>query len=134
MKRRSAVIREFIERVLNQGDIEATTNYFWPDVVEEVPLPGQGPGLAGLKEVLRGLRTSFPDLKWVVEEQIEEGDTVVTRFTWTGTHQGPFLGISPKGRFVSVWGMVIDHFRGEKVASTRIIMDSLGLVTQLREA
>lgn len=134
MKRRSAVIREFIERVLNQGDIEATTNYFWPDVVEEVPLPGQGPGLAGLKEVLRGLRTSFPDLKWVVEEQIEEGDTVVTRFTWTGTHQGPFLGISPTGRFVSVWGMVIDHFRGEKVASTRIIMDSLGLVTQLREA
>ncbi|MBN9693217.1 MAG: ester cyclase [Verrucomicrobia bacterium] len=134
MKRRSAVIREFIERVLNQGDIEATTNYFWPDVVEEVPLPGQGPGLAGLKEVLRGLRTSFPDLKWVVEEQIEEGDTVVTRFTWTGTHKGPFLGISPTGRFVSVWGMVIDHFRGEKVASTRIIMDSLGLVTQLREA
>lgn len=134
MKRRSAIIREFIERVLNQGDIEATTNYFWPDVVEEVPLPGQGPGLDGLKEVLRGLRVSFPDLKWIVEEQIEEGDKVVTRFTWTGTHQGPFLGISPTGRFVTVWGVVIDHFQGEKVESTRIIMDSLGLLTQLRGA
>lgn len=132
MKRRSTIIREFIERVLNQGDIEATANYFWPDVVEEVPLPGQGPGLDGLKEVLRGLRVAFPDLRWVVEEQIEEGDKVVTRFTWTGTHQGPFLGISPTGRFVTVWGMVIDHFRGEKVESTRIIMDSLGLISQLR--
>jgi predicted ester cyclase len=80
------------------------------------------------------MRASFPDLKWVVEEQIEEGDKVVTRFTWTGTHQAPFLGMSPTGRHVTVWGVVIDHFRGEKVESTRIIMDTLGLMAQLRGA
>lgn len=62
-------------------------------VWEQVPFPGQGPGLEGLKEVLRGMRAGFPDLHFSVEEQIAEGDKVLTRFEWTGTHRGEFLGV-----------------------------------------
>jgi hypothetical protein len=40
-----ARIREFIDRVLTAGEINATGDYFHSDVVEEMPLPGQGPGL-----------------------------------------------------------------------------------------
>ncbi|MBX3741802.1 MAG: ester cyclase [Akkermansiaceae bacterium] len=131
MKNKSATVRRFIERVLSGGDIEATDEYFWDDMLEEVPFPGQGPGVDGLKEVLKGMRGGFPDMNWIVEEQIEDGDKVVTRFTWTGTHQGTFLGIPATGRSVTVWGMVIDLFEGEKIKSTRIIMDILGLMAQL---
>lgn len=131
MKNKSAIVRQFIERVLNRGDIEATGDYFFEDMVEEVPLPGQGPGLAGLKDVLRGLRASFPDMKWTIEEQIESGDKVVSRFVWSGTHQAAFLGVPATGRPVSVWGIVIDQFVDEKIKSTRIIMDALGLMAQL---
>lgn len=131
MKNKSEIVRQFIERVLNGGDMDATGEYFHPDMVEEVPFPGQGPGVDGLKDVLRGMRASFPDMKWVVEEQIESGDKVMSRFTWTGTHREPFLGVPATGRSVTVWGMVIDQFEGQKIKSTRILMDALGLMAQL---
>nr|QIQ10822.1 hypothetical protein GLBDPPGF_00028 [uncultured bacterium] len=126
-----ARVREFIARVLTGGDIEATGEYFEVDMVEEVPLPGQGPGLDGLKETLTRLRTAFPDSRWTVEEQVAEGDKVVSRFVWTGTHEGEFLGIPPTRRPIDVWGTVIDRFSGDKIVSTRILMDTLGLMTQL---
>ena len=131
MKTKSQLIEEFIETALNHGDIEGTGRYFHEDVVEEVPMPGQGPGLKGLKDVLAGMRSAFPDMRWIVEEQIEAGDKVVSRFTWSGTHRAVFLGIPPTGRQVKVWGMVIDRFVGEKVKSTRIIMDGVGMLVQL---
>jgi steroid delta-isomerase-like uncharacterized protein len=131
MKTKSTIVRQFIEKVLNGGDIEATGEYFWEDMVEEVPFPGQGPGLHGLKDVLTGMRAAFPDMKWTVEEQVESADKVVSRFSWSGTHRATFLGVPATGRSVTVWGMVIDQFNGEKIKSTRIIMDALGLMAQL---
>lgn len=131
MKSKSQIVTEFLDNVLSEGRIEDTGKYFHEDVVEEVPLPGQGPGLNGLMDALRGLRQAFPDMNWSVEEQVEEGDKVVTRFVWTGTHQGEIFGVPSTGREVTVWGIVIDNFEGEKVKRTRIIMDSLGLMAQL---
>ncbi len=131
MENNSSIVREFIEEVLNKGNIEESGRYFGEDMVEQVPLPGQGPGLAGLKDVLRGMRAAFPDMHWTIEEQIAEGDKVVTRFEWTGTHQDVFLGVPATGRPVKVWGMVIDRLEGGKIRDTRIIMDALGLMMQL---
>ena len=131
MQDNSAAVRAFLEVVLTKGDIESSGQFFWDDVVEQVPLPGQGPGLAGLKDVLHGMRTAFPDMRWSAEEQIAEGDKVVTRFEWTGTHQAEFFGVPATGRSVKVWGIVIDRFAGGKIKETRIIMDTLGLLMQL---
>ncbi len=131
MKAHAKLVRQFIKEVLNEGDIEATGKYFHEDVVELVPLPGQGPGLSGLKKVLGGLRSAFRGMNWLIEEQIEEGDKVVTRFVWSGEHQGEFFGIPATGRNVSVWGVVIDRFVEGKIKETRIIMDGLGLMAQL---
>ncbi len=131
MKSKSQIVSDFLDEVLSNGNIEATGKYFHEDVVEQVPLPGQGPGLDGLMDALRGLRVAFPDMHWNVEEQIEEGDRVVTRFVWTGTHRGEIFGVPATGRSVTVWGVVIDRFVGDKVKETRIIMDSMGLMAQL---
>jgi steroid delta-isomerase-like uncharacterized protein len=127
----NAVVRTFLDLVLTKGEIESSGRFFWEDMVEHVPLPGQGPGLAGLKDVLRGMRTAFPDMHWSVEEQIAEGDKVVTRFEWTGTHRAEFFGVPATGRSVKVWGVAIDRFVGGKIKDTRIIMDALGLMMQL---
>ena len=131
MNNNANLVRQFIESVLNAGDIEATGKYFHEDVVELVPFPGQEPGLGGLKKVLRGLRVAFPDMHWAVEEQIQEGEKVVSRFVWSGTHQTEFFGVPATGRRVSVWGMVIDRFVEGKIKDTRLIMDALGLMAQL---
>lgn len=131
MQNNSNIVRRFLTEVLNQGKIDSAGEFFWEDMVEQVPFPGQGPGLGGLKDVLRGMRAAFPDMHWTVEEQIAEGDKVVTRFEWTGTHRGEFLGVPATGRPVKVWGMVIDRMEAEKIRDTRIIMDTIGLMMQL---
>lgn len=126
-----ALIRQFIDAALSGTDIDATSKYFHDDVVEDVPFPGQGPGVDGIKSVLRQMRQAFPDMHWTIEEQVNEGSTVVTRFTWTGTHRDTFLGVPATGRPVRVWGVVIDTFEGTKIKSTRLIMDTLGMMIQL---
>jgi steroid delta-isomerase-like uncharacterized protein len=131
MESNSAIVRRFIEETINQGQIDSAAQFAWEDVVEQVPFPGQGPGLEGLKNVLRGMRAGFPDLHFSVEEQIAEDDKVVTRFEWTGTHQGEFLGVPASGRSVKVWGIVIDRLQSARIKDTRIIMDTLGLMMQL---
>jgi steroid delta-isomerase-like uncharacterized protein len=127
----ATIIRQFIDQVLNTGDIDQAGRFFWDDMVEQVPFPGQGPGLRGLQDVLRGMKSAFPDIHWTIEEQMSDGDRVMSRFVWTGTHRGPFLGMAPTGRHVSVWGVVIDHLVDGKIKHTRIIMDTLGLMMQM---
>ena len=131
MRDNAAIVRQFIDETLNQGDIEGSARFVWEDVVEQVPFPGQGPGLQGLKDVVRGMRVAFPDMHWFVEEQLTDGDRVVTRFEWTGTHRGLFLGVPGTGRPVKVWGVVIDRFLDGRIKDTRILMDTLGIMIQL---
>jgi steroid delta-isomerase-like uncharacterized protein len=126
-----AIVSSFIEEGINQGHIDSIAKYVCEDVVEQVPFPGQGPGIEGLKDVLRGMRTAFPDLHFAVEEQIAEGDKVLTRFEWTGTQLGEFLGVPATGRPVKVWGMVLDRLVEGRIKDTRIIMDIFGLMMQL---
>jgi predicted ester cyclase len=127
----ATIVRGFVDEVITNGNIEAAAKYVWEDVVEQVPLPGQGPGLNGLKGMIRAMRTGFPDIVFSIHEQIAEGDKVVSRFEWAGTHEGEFLGIPPTGRPVRVWGMVIDRLKDDRIKDTRIIMDTLGMMTQL---
>ena len=90
-------------------------------------LPGQGPGLEKISVACSG----FPDIVFSMQEQIAEDDKVASRFEWTGTHQGEFLGIPATGRPVRVWGIVIDRLLDGRIKDTRIIMDTLGMMGQL---
>jgi steroid delta-isomerase-like uncharacterized protein len=125
------VIGKFIEEVINQNGLDRADDLVVEDFVELDPLPGQRQGREGLKEVLGMMRAAFPDIHWVVEEMVAEGDTVVTRFTWTGTHHGAFLGVPATGKSISVKGVVIDQLAGRKMSRSRILMDSLGMMQQL---
>jgi steroid delta-isomerase-like uncharacterized protein len=127
----AAVVRRFATEVITQGQMDLAAQFVSEDVVEQVPFPGQGPGLEGLKDTLRGMRAAFPDLNFSIEEQVSEGDKVASRFEWTGTHHGEFLGVPATGRQVRVWGIVIDRLEEGRIKETRIIMDIVGLMAQL---
>ena len=131
MQDNATIVRRFADEVITQGQIDRTAEFVWEDVVEQVPFPGQGPGVEGLKDVLRGMRNAFPDLVFATEEQVAQGDKVASRFEWTGTHQGEFLGVPATGRKVRVWGIVIDRLVDGRIKDTRIIMDIFGLMMQL---
>ena len=125
------VVQRFLEEVINEGRLEQADEIVAEDFVELDPLPGQRQGREGLKEVIGMLRAAFPDMHWVVEEMIAEGEKVVTRFTWTGTQQGTFLGIPATGRNVVVKGVVIDRIVGGMMTDSRILMDTMGMMQQL---
>jgi|SRR6202042_182556 steroid delta-isomerase-like uncharacterized protein len=125
------VIARFLEEVINQGRLEQADELVAADFVELDPLPGQRQGREGLKEVIGMLRGAFPDMHWVVDETVASGDKVVTRFTWTGTHRGTFLGIPATGRGVNAKGVVIDRLEAGKMADSRILMDNFTMMQQL---
>ena len=121
----------FIEEVINKKNLDAADDLVAEHFIEHLPFPGQGPGREGLKFAINAMLTGFPDMNWTVQEQIAEGETVVTRFAWTGTHDGTFMGIPPTNKKVEVWGVVIDVVRDGLFAESRIIMDTVGLLQQL---
>ena len=125
------VVDRFIEEVINQGRLEVADEIVAEDFIELDPLPGQRQGREGLKEVIGMMRTAFPDIHWVAEESICSGEKVVTRFTWTGSHRGPFMGIPATGKSVAVKGVVIDLLAEGRMKESRILMDSLGMLQQL---
>ena len=127
------VINRFIDEVLNKKNLAAMDEIVAEDFIEHVPFPGQGPGRAGLRDAISALANAFPDMMWTVDEQISEGDKVVTRFTLTGTHQGDFAGVPATGKSIIVWGVVIDVVRDGLFAESRIILDFPTLMRQLTE-
>ncbi len=125
------VVNRFVEEVINQGRLEQADQLVVADFVELDPLPGQQPGREGLKEVIAQMRAAFPDIHWVLDEMVTEGEKVVSRFTWSGTHRGTFLGIPATGRSISVKGVVIDRVVAGKMVDSRILMDGLSMMQQL---
>ena len=62
---------------------------------------------------------------------LAESDKAFTRFTCSGTHKGAFLGVPATGRRTTVKGMVIDRLVAGKMADSRILMDTQGMMQQL---
>ncbi|HYK37142.1 ester cyclase [Alloacidobacterium sp.] len=125
------VVSLFVEEVINQGRLERANDLVAEDFVELDPLPGQRQGREGLKEIIGAIRTAFPDIHWMLDEMIAEDNKVASRFTWTGTHRGSFLGIPPTNRNIVVKGVVIDRLEAGKMADSRILMDTMSMMQQL---
>jgi steroid delta-isomerase-like uncharacterized protein len=124
-----ATIREFFELVWNQGDEAAIDRFIAEDAAGNDP--DFGMGREGFKRQWRQWQAAFPDLHFAIEEMVAEGDTVVARWTLTGTHQGPFLGLAPTGRTIRVRGMSLDHLENGVLVSGFDGWDNLGLRQQL---
>ena len=121
----------FVEQTINQKNLAIIDELVDEDFIEHIPFPGQGPGREGLKFAIGALLTAFPDMHWTIEEQVAEDETVVSRFSWTGTHCGEFMGIPATEKSVESWGVVIDVVRDGKFSESRILMDSLGMLQQI---
>ena len=125
------VITRFVEEVINQGQLERADDLVAVDFVELDPLPGQQQGREGLKQVIGAFRTAFPDIHWVIEEMVGEGEKVFSRFTWDGTHRGEFFGVPATGKQIKVKGTVVDRVVAGRMAESRILMDGLSMMRQL---
>lgn len=101
-----------------------------PITLKESP-PGLPPGPEGLKQVASGYFTAFPDLRITVEDQIAEGDKVVTRWTSGGINTGSLFGMPATHKAATITGITITRVVGGKVVETWTNFDNLGLLQQL---
>jgi steroid delta-isomerase-like uncharacterized protein len=126
-----ALLRRFVEEIVNQGNITVAPELIAEDFVELDPFPGQAPGRAGLIESIERLRTAFPDLIWNLDEMVAEEEKVASSHTWSGTHLGEFLGIAPTGKRVRMTCMIFDTYENGKLKTSRLVMNVLSLFQQL---
>src|SRR5690242_161518 len=127
-----SLAQRFADEIINDRDLDgALTELVVEDFVEQKPLPGQGPGRDGLRDVLAGMFAAFPDLRWTFLDAIAEDDRVMTLNRWTGTHRGEFMGIPATGRSVTVEAWTLDRYRDGRLVESRIIMDVAAMLGQL---
>ncbi len=109
-----AVVRRFVEQVQDQHRLELVDELFDPKYIDHAT-PGGRPPAAGTDPVdsfklfFSAMLRAFPDLRVTIEDQIAEGDKVVTRKMFRGMHSGDFMGVPPSGRRLEL--EVIDIFR-----------------------
>ena len=72
-------------------------------------------GIEGLTQYVSMIRGAFPDLRVILEEEIAEGDKVVTRWTGQGTHHGELMGVAPTGNRVTIPGITIHRIEDGKI-------------------
>jgi steroid delta-isomerase-like uncharacterized protein len=127
-----ALARRVLEEMFNKGNLDLADEVFAPDYVDHDPaMPEDIRGPEGFKEYVSIFRTAFPDLHIEIEDQVAEGDKVVTRWTGTGTHEGDLMGIAPTGNKVTLPGMEIVRISGGKLAEGWEGYDSMVLMEQL---
>ena len=105
---------------------------FAPDFIEREQLPPGIPnGREGVKVLTTMLRSAFPDFKATIDDILAEGDKVVIRMTWSGTHKGEFMGVPATGKRVSFGVIDIIRTTNGKLVEHWGQMDSMSLMQQL---
>jgi steroid delta-isomerase-like uncharacterized protein len=124
--------RRVAEEIFNGGNLNLADELYAHDYVLHDPALAEDlHGPEGLKQYAAMNLGAFPDVSVSVEEQIAEGDMVVTRWTATGTHTGELMGILPTGRRIEISGITINRFSGGRIAEDWYQSDDLGMMQQL---
>jgi steroid delta-isomerase-like uncharacterized protein len=125
-----ALARQQHEEWNSKGYVNAV-EMFSPNFVAHLPGSPGPMNLEGYKQYTASFDTGFPDTKHTILDQIAEGDKVVTRLTWHGTHTGNFQGIPPTGLQATMTGTNILRFENGKIVEFWGEFDALGLLQQL---
>jgi len=119
------------EEIWNQGALEVADEVFAPDAVLHGLAAGDLAGPAAFKQVVGAYRAAIPDIHWAVDDQIAEGDMVISRLTGTGTHQGALMGIPATGLKVTVTSIAIVRIADGRIQESWNSWDQMGLLQQL---
>jgi steroid delta-isomerase-like uncharacterized protein len=126
-----ALNRRFNEEVINEQNLGTIDELVAEDIVDHIPLPGQGPGRGGIAQALGLFYGAFPDLRIEVVEELAEGDVVAQVVRLTGTHRGEFMGMPATGKVISVLGSDFIRVRGGRMVEHWGFIDQGALMQQL---
>jgi predicted ester cyclase len=134
---RKSRLRRFLREVWDEGRAEAADAYVAPSyaVAHDPgdPWDGRTLDLDGFKDRVRRSRAPCPDQAFLIEQLVEDGDTVVATWRWTATHLGEIAGFPPTGKTLTMSGATAYRFDdADRLISHWQIVDRLGLFQQLQ--
>lgn len=124
------LVRRLATDVWNEGRTGELDDLLAPDFVGR----GFGPeelDREGYEAFVRDHGEMFPDLEFVLEDVLAEGNRVAVRWTRTGTHEKPVMGVEPTGNRVSVSGMTLYRISGDAIAEAWNVRDTAAMLKQL---
>ena len=130
MEQNKALVRRFVEEVQCQHNLAALDELFSPDFVDHSGMTDP-PTLEGSRQFFSMMFAAFPDMRFVIRQQIAEGDKVLTHKTLQATQLGPFMGIPATGKAVAVDVMDIFTVAGGKITEHWTVGDMLRMMQQL---
>jgi steroid delta-isomerase-like uncharacterized protein len=129
-----SLVRRYYD-AFSTGGLDLLDEVVADDFVDHDPMPGQPPGLVGIKLAVDSFRAAFPDGEMVVDALIAEGDRVVARVTMSGTHRGEYAGMPGTGKAVRAEGIEIFRLADGKLAEgwSRFVLP-LAMIEQHEES
>jgi steroid delta-isomerase-like uncharacterized protein len=129
---KALVRREFEEMFSKGGDLDTAGEYYAPNYVLHEPTSGEVRGREAARQFAAAYREAFPDLQTEIEDQVAEGDKVVSRFSGRGTHLGETEDFGPAtGNPIEITGITIDRVADGKIVEEWTNFDALGLLQQI---
>jgi steroid delta-isomerase-like uncharacterized protein len=129
-----ALVRREIGELFNRtGDLDVAEEVYAPDFVgHDSTLPEDLHGVEAAKQFAASFRSAFPDLTCTIEDQIAEGDKVVSRWSASGTHEGETEELGPPtGNRMEITGISIERISEGKVVESWDNYDAMGMKQQL---
>lgn len=126
------LIRKWIDEGWNKGNAAIIDEVYATNFVQHdpgSPLPVNS--AETFKLYFGGYQQALPDLRFTIDDLVAEGDKVLWRFTATGTHGGPLMGIPATGKQAAVTGMALFRIADNRIAEAWINFDALGLLQQI---
>ena len=130
-----AVVRQMVEQGMGGGDPAAIGAAYAPDfvyhnpVMDEMAALPRGPD--GMVALIGATRSAFPDLRYTIEAQVADEESVAVFYAWTGTQQGPLAGIPPTGTSVHATGAIFCRLRDGRIVEQWDVDDRLSVMQQL---
>lgn len=128
---RKRTVSRWVLQMWGGGNLGLVDQLASSEYVYRAPGMEEVRGASALKELVTSYRTAFPDLSNTIEDQVAEGDKVVTRGTTRGTHKAPLGNIPASGKRVAILWVLISRFDGERITEEWEFYDALGLMQQI---
>lgn len=126
LEENKSIVSGFIE-AYNERKLHLIDAFVSPDYVDH----SNNVDREGLKQLIAGGLNAFPDWYETIEDIIAEGDKVWVRLTYTGTHKGEFMGLSPTGKKITAKAIDIYRIVNGKLAEYWNVTDNSNILRQV---
>jgi steroid delta-isomerase-like uncharacterized protein len=127
----AALVRRLFDEVWSKGNLNVADELLASGCTLHDPIMGDTKGPDSLKAQVKEYRSAYPDLRFVIDDLIVSADKVFVRWTGTGTHKGPIMGVPPTGKTYAIEGMTSARLANGKILESYSQWDTVKFLQNL---